>query len=305
MKDLISIDQISAKDIDLIFKTTDRIRKTPVKKLLNILKGKIVTLLFYEPSSRTFSSFCVAAKRLGAQTLEYQNPMQTSSAVKGETLEDSIKVFENYSDTIIIRHPEIGTASNAANAANIPIINAGDGAGEHPSQALLDLYTIRQRFGKLHDLKGLIAGDFRYGRAVRSLLKALCLFKNNLIYLLSPKELSLTDKDVSLYRSQGLKIFEINLEKDIPKDCDFWYWTRVQKERIKNKTALNKINAPYLSTSLLKEKGNKKMIVMHVLPRIDEVDKAVDSDARCIFMTKQVKNGMYVRMALLKLILQK
>ncbi len=305
LTDIISFDQLDTKTLSLIFKTADGIKKSfKNKKTLEILKGKVITLLFFEPSSRTFSSFASAAKRLGAQTIEYQNPMQTSSAVKGETLEDTIKVFSAYSDLIIIRHPEIGAASRAANVTDIPVINAGDGAGEHPSQALLDLYTIREQFGRLDRLKGLIAGDFLYGRAVRSLLKALCLYKNNSIYLLSPKELSLSKKDVYLYKSRGLKIFEIDSEKNIPRDCDFWYWTRVQKERFKNKTASNKIKAPYLSTALLKAKGNNKMIVMHVLPRIDEVDREVDNDLRCIFLTKQIKNGMYVRMALLKLILK-
>jgi aspartate carbamoyltransferase catalytic subunit len=304
IKDLISIDQLTVYDIKSIFKTTNRIIKTPTKKLLNILKGKIITLLFYEPSSRTFSSFATAAKRLGAQTLEYQNPLQTSSSVKGETLEDSIKVFENYSDAIIIRHPEIGVASNAANAANIPIINAGDGAGEHPTQALLDLYTIFKKHYKINNLTGLIVGDLLYGRTVHSLLKGFSKFANNAIYLLSPKKLQLPP---ALFQelSKSIKLKIINHENEIPANCHFWYWTRVQKERFKNIKEYEKIkNSFILTPDLLNKKGNKKMIIMHPLPRVGEIDARIDTDYRAIYLNKQIKNGMYVRMALLKLILK-
>lgn len=302
-KDLISIDQISVKDINSIFKTADKIKKTPEKKLLNILRGKIITLLFYEPSSRTFSSFSVAAKRLGAQTLEYQNPLQTSSAVKGETLEDAIKVFATYSDAIIMRHFQNGAAKIAAESADIPIINAGDGLGEHPTQALLDLYTISKKCKKLNGLIGLITGDLLYGRTVHSLLKGFSKFSKNTIYLLSPKTLKIPQ---NLFHtiSKNVKLIEIKSEKEIPSNCNFWYWTRVQKERFSNLKEYEKIKMSFvLTTKLLKEKGNKNLIIMHPLPRVGEIETEVDKDPRAIYLKDQIQNGMYVRMALLSLML--
>jgi aspartate carbamoyltransferase catalytic subunit len=304
-KDIVSIDQFDIPSIELVFKQVEKIKKTSANKLLTVLKGKIATLIFFEPSSRTFSSHAAAMKRLGGQTIEYQNPLQTSSAIKGETIEDSMKVFSQYSDVIVIRHPQIGTAEAAANAVDIPVVNAGDGAGEHPTQALLDMYTIKEKTKTLNNLIGLISGDFRYGRALRSLLKGLSLYKNNTLYLLSPKEFSLTQEDKNMYEQRGLKFVEIQSEKEIPKNCHFWYWTRVQKERFTTfgDSKVTKMNI--LTTKLLEEKGNKNMIIMHVLPRIDEVERAVDDDSRSIYLNKQVKNGMYIRMALLSLILGK
>jgi len=302
LKDIISIDQFDKRSVEKVFATAAKIKKTPVKKLLKILSGKVIALLFFEPSTRTFSSHSAAAKRLGAQTIEHQNPMQTSSVVKGETIEDTMKIIEQYSDAIVIRHPMIGTAEKAANVVDIPVINAGDGAGEHPTQALLDAFTIYERFGTLDNLTGLFCGDFRYGRALRSLLKLFSMYKNNTFYLLSPEELRLTEEDFRLYKNKGLNLIEINSEKEIPSYCHFWYWTRIQKERFKADKS-KKILMPILSPELLEKKGNKKMIVMHVLPRIDEVDKRIDKDPRCIFLTTQAKNGMFIRMALFSLIL--
>jgi len=304
-KDIVSIDQFDIPSIEMVFKRVERIKKTSTNKLLTILKGKIATLIFFEPSSRTFSSHVAAMKRLGGQTIEYQNPLQTSSAIKGETIEDSMKVFSQYSDLIVIRHPQIGTAAQVAKAISIPVINAGDGAGEHPTQALLDMYTIKEKTGSLNNLIGLISGDFRYGRALRSLLKGLSMYKNNTLYLLSPKEFRLTKEDKQLYEEKGLRLVEIGSEDEIPKNCHFWYWTRVQKERFTTfgDTRVAKMNT--LTTALLRKKGNKDMIIMHVLPRIDEVEREVDDDSRSIYLTKQVKNGMYVRMALLSLIFGK
>jgi len=304
LKDVVSLDQFDRKSVEKVFATAAKIKKTSTKKLLNVLKGKIISLLFFEPSTRTFSSHSAAAKRLGAQTVEHQNPMQTSSVVKGETVEDMIKIMEQYSDAIVIRHPLIGTAERSANVADIPVVNAGDGAGEHPTQALLDSFTIYEKFGTLENLKGLFCGDFKYGRALRSLLKLFSMYKNNTFYLLSPKELRLTKEELGDYKKKGLNLIEINSENEIPADCHFWYWTRIQKERFKADKS-KKISMPMLSPELLEKKGNKKMIVMHVLPRIDEVDKRIDKDPRCIFLTTQAKNGMYIRMALLKLILEK
>lgn len=304
-KDIISLDQFDKASILKLFKVTEKVRKMVFRKSCKVLEGKIGTMLFYEPSSRTFSSFASAIKQMGGQTIEYQNPMQTSSAVKGETLEDTIRVFENYCDFIIIRHPLVGTAEKAAEAAEkCPIINAGDGIGEHPTQALMDLYTIYSQFGKLTNLTGLIAGDLLYGRTVHSLVRGLSNFSGNTLYLLTPESLKLEPSLVKELLRRKINLFEIKSEKEIPDNCHFWYWTRVQKERFAKLEEYEKVkNSFILTPQLLKRKGNKKMIIMHPLPRVGEIDTRVDSDPRAIYLTRQIQNGVYVRKALLGLVL--
>lgn len=304
-KDIVSLDQFDKASILKLFKTTEKVRRMSFRKSCKLLEGKMATMLFYEPSSRTFSSFATAMKQMGGQTIEYQNPMQTSSTVKGESLEDTVKVFENYSDLIIIRHPQIGTAEKAAEAAErVPIINAGDGIGEHPTQALMDLYTIYSQFGKLTDLTGLIAGDLLYGRTVHSLMRGLSNFSGNTLYLLSPKSLKLEPGLVKDLLKRKINLVEIESEKEIPDNCHFWYWTRVQKERFNDLKDYEKVkNSFILTPELLERKGNKKMIIMHPLPRVFEIDTRVDSDPRAIYLTRQIQNGVYVRKALLGLVL--
>lgn len=276
-----------------------------VKKRSTILKNKLISMLFFEPSSRTFSSFASAIKRLGGQTIEYQNPLQTSSSVKGETIEDTVRVFEHYCDAIIMRHFKTGTLKIAAETTkNIPVLNAGDGIGEHPTQALLDFFTIFQKHQRLNNLKGLIVGDLLNGRTVHSLIKGFSKFTNNTLYLLAPKPLRLKQEDFIKYKKTGINLTYISSLNEIPKDCHFWYWTRVQKERFTNQKEYEKLKTTYILTlELLKEKGNKNLICMHPLPRVGEIDLKVDSDPRAIYLTNQIKNGVIVRMAILKLIL--
>jgi aspartate carbamoyltransferase len=307
-KNIVSLDQFSSKDLTIIFSAAKKMKDIAVKaKPSKILAGKIVTLIFYEPSSRTFGSFSAAVKQLGGQTLEIHNPQQFSSVSKGETLEDTVRVFEAYSDLLIIRHPEIGTAQKVAENLNfIPVINAGDGAGEHPTQALLDMYTIYEKFKKLDKLTGLIAGDLLNGRTVHSLIRGLSLYPGNVLYLLSPNRLRLSTADLSNFRKRGIKLIEITKEKDIPKNADFWYWTRVQKERFKNQKEYEKVkNSFVLTPSLLHKYAGKNTILMHPLPRVGEIDPAVDDDPRALYLKSQIRNGMYVRMALIALVLGK
>src|SRR6185369_2005162 len=228
-KHILSLDQFSSKDLDKLFKVTQDMKEIASNaKPSDILKGNIVTLIFYEPSSRTFGSFAAAVKQLGGQTVEIQDPQHFSSVSKGETLEDTIRVFEAYCDAIVIRHPVAGTAQQAANATTtVPIVNAGDGIGEHPTQALLDMATIYEKKGTLNNLTGVMAGDMLNGRTVHSLIRALSLYKNVTLYLLSPDELKLSRKDFTAFKSKGITLIEINTDKDIPKNADFWYWTRV------------------------------------------------------------------------------
>lgn len=310
-KDILSLNQFDPKSIGKLFKTTKKITKLLNSgKKINLLSGTVTALLFYEPSTRTFSSFSSGIKKLGGQTVEYQNPMQTSSSVKGETLEDTIQVFSNYANAIVMRHFQTGAAKTAANVSHLPIINGGDGSGEHPTQALYDIYTIYERFGKLNDLVGLICGDALYGRGIHSLIRALSLFKNNTLYLLAPKILRLSRADFSYFINCGIKLIEIDNEKEIPKNAHFWYWTRIQKERFKNEKEAEKVNKQFISRftvtkNFLKKYGNKNMILMHILPRVGEISTEVDNDPRSIFLTTQVKNGMYIRMALIALVLGK
>ncbi len=303
-KDIVSIEQFNVKSIMTLFKAVDKVKqKIKKKKHFNLLKGVLSILLFYEPSSRTMSSFASSIKRLGGQTVEYSNPMQTSSAVKGETFSDSINVFETYSDILIIRHPESGAALKAVQAAKkVPIINAGDGYNEHPTQALLDLYTIYKKFGRLNNLKILMAGDLLYGRTVHSLLKALSMFKNNETYLLSPPSLKISRE---LYQEigSGLRLKEIASQDEIPTGCDVWYWTRVQKERFKNIKIYEKLKLAFVLTKkLLDKKGNKNLIIMHPLPRVGEIETVIDADSSALYLRDQIQNGLSLRMGLLCLI---
>ena len=305
-KDIISLDQFDKKSIEILFRQAAKIKKTPVKKLLKILQGKVAGLLFFEPSTRTFSSNSAGFKRLGGQTVEHQNPNVTSSAVKGETIEDTVKMMEQYCDLLVIRHPIKGTLEIAANAATVPVINAGDGIGEHPTQALLDMFTVYEKFKKLEGLKGLMVGDILNGRTVHSIIKCLSIFPNNTLYLLSPKELRLSRKDLEEAKKRKIKLIEIKSFEEIPADCHFWYWTRVQKERFTDKNEYEKLKLSFILTKkLLEKKAGKNTLIMHPLPRVGEIEKAVDSDPRAVYLTTEAKNGMYIRMALFSLILGK
>lgn len=307
-KDILSLDQFSPKDINTLFKQASKMRGIAKNaRPSDLLKGNIVTLIFYEPSSRTFGSFGASVKQLGGATIDILNPQVFSSVSKGETLEDTIRVFESYCDAIVIRHPIAGTALQAAQAAEfVPIVNAGDGVGEHPTQALLDMLTIFDHTKKLDNLTGVMTGDMLNGRTVHSLIRGFSKFKNNTLYLLSPKELKLSKNDHSNFEKADIKLIEIESEKDIPKNSDFWYWTRVQKERFKNLKEYEKVkNRFILDTKLIKERAGKETIFMHPLPRIGEISLEVDSDPRAQYLRSEVRNGMYIRMALISLILGK
>lgn len=302
-KDVITLDQFAQKDLQILFQKARKL-KINIKRAGSLLKGNIVTLLFFEPSTRTFSSFSVAAKRLGAQTLELTDPMKVSSFVKGETLDDAIKTLNAYSDLLIIRHPIKGTLEKAALASDVPVINAGDGVGEHPTQALLDLFTIQEKAGRLENLVGLMAGDMLNGRTVHSLIRGLSKYKGNDIYLLSPKELRLDKKDLQSFAKKGIKITEIFDEKNIPKNADFWYWTRVQKERFKSLKGYNRVKNKFiLKKQIIDKYAGEKTIFMHPLPRVGEILEEVDRDPRALYLKDQLKNGLYIRMALLSLVL--
>jgi len=307
-KDIISLDQFSQKDIKILFALVPKMREIALKAMPSkIIAGKIVVILFYEPSSRTFGSFSTAIKQIGGQTVEILNPQQFSSVVKGETFEDTIRVFEAYSDAIVLRHPTAGAARKAAEIAKlVPIINAGDGIGEHPTQALLDLYTIYEKFGRLDNLTVLFAGDMLNGRTIHSLIKGLALYPKNTLYLLASPSLRLSKKDYSYFQNLGIKLVEIDNEKDIPKNAHVWYWTRVQKERFNNIKDYEEVNNKYIvSQKFLDTYADKHTILMHPLPRVGEISPEVDDDPRAMYLRSQIRNGLYVRMALLAMVLEK
>jgi len=307
-KDILSLDQFSTSDISHLFQATKKMRDIGKNaRPSDLLKGNIVTLIFYEPSSRTFGSFGASVKQLGGATVEIVDPQHFSSVSKGETLEDTMRVFESYCDVIVIRHPIAGTASSAADAAEfVPVINAGDGISEHPTQALLDMFTIYEKFGKLDNLTGVMAGDMLNGRTVHSLIRGLSKYRNNILYLLSPDELKLSKDDLSKFKNSGIKLIEINSTDNMPKNANFWYWTRVQKERFKSLKQYEKVkNRFILNNKLISKLAGKDTIFMHPLPRIGEILTEVDQNPNAVYLRSEVRNGMYVRMALLSLVLGK
>jgi len=305
-KSIISFDQFSIEDLHILFDLTGRMKHIAVnREPAHLLGGLLITLLFFEPSSRTFSSFAAATKRLGGQTIEMQNPEAVSSVNKGESFEDTVHVLEAYSDAIVLRHPQAGSAQQAAEAAAIPVVNAGDGSNEHPTQTLLDLYTLYEHFGRLDHLTGLVAGDCLNSRTIHSLLRGFSLFKNNTIYLLSPASLRLTHDAFLTLSNRGLKIIEISDVRDIPTDCHFWYWTRLQKERFASRAEYQDTLKSVVAVTphLLQTYARKDMILMNPLPRVESIDPAVDADERAVYLRSQIRNGLYTRMALLALVL--
>ena len=306
-KDIVSFDQFNAEDLSQLFALTRSMKQIAVNhEPSQLLAGFVVALLFFEPSSRTFSSFAAAVKRLGGQTVEIQSPERVASISKGESFEDTIRVLEAYADAIVLRHCIVGAAQQAAKAANfVPVINAGDGNNEHPTQTLLDLYTLYERYGRLDNLKGLLAGDCLNSRAIHSLVRGLSLFGNNTVYLLSPDSLRLTRDDLVAFQARGIEIVELKREKDIPRDCDFWYWTRVQRERFASAEIYQQAlkQTTMVTPELLRTYAREDMILMDPLPRVESVDPAVDADERAVYLRAQIRNGLYTRMALLVLVL--
>jgi aspartate carbamoyltransferase len=310
-KAIVSFDQFDAKDLSQLFALTRAMKQIAVNnEPAQLLAGFVVALLFFEASSRTFSSFVAAVKRLGGQTIEIQNPERVASVSKGESFEDTIRVLEAYADAIVLRHCVVGAAQQAVNAGRggaspVPIINAGDGNNEHPTQTLLDLYTLYERFGRLDNLKGLLAGDCLNSRTIHSLIRGLSLFGNNTVYLLSPDCLRLTRDDFVAFRARGIEIVELESKNAIPRDCDFWYWTRVQRERFASAETYQEAlkQTTMVTPDLLRTYARKDMILMDPLPRVESVDPAVDDDERAVYLRAQIRNGLYTRMALLALVL--
>lgn len=302
-KDILATSQFTTHDIDILFAEANRIRtKIERGEVLTSLQGQIIANLFYEPSTRTASSFVAAAQRLGGGIIPISD-VHYSSVSKGENLPDTVRTLEQYADVIILRHSEQGQAGVAAAAAKKPIINAGDGAGEHPTQALLDLYTILRECGRVHDLTVTMVGDLKYGRTVHSLVRLLAMYGVKINYV-APDSLRMPPQLVYELASRGLQQHETTDLESVLADTDVLYVTRVQKERFKSEKEYLAVKGSYILTPEIMTRAPRSMIVMHPLPRVDEIDPGVDSDPRAVYFW-QVENGLYLRAALLSLVLGK
>ena len=288
---LISIDDLSKDDIIYILDKAEEFEEIAKGKKSNILEGKILANLFFEPSTRTRMSFEVAMKRLGGEVLN-MTAQEASSIAKGETLADTVRVVSKYADAIVIRHPLEGSARLAAEFSEVPVINAGDGAGQHPTQTLLDLYTIRKE-SRLEGLKIALLGDLKYSRTVHSLIKALTLF-NAKIYLISPESLRLPEEFLEELKGD---IEIVNLE-DVIGEIDVLYVTRIQKERFPDEEEYRKVAGSYKITLDILKDAKDDLIIMHPLPRVDEIDPAVDKTKYAKYFD-QAFYGVPVRMAIL------
>ena len=297
-RDIISIKDFSREEIDYILKIAQAMEPIAAKGS-DMLKGKILATLFFEPSTRTRLSFEAAMHKLGGSTIGFAEA-EIASVKKGENLADTIRTVENYADVIAVRHPLEGAARLAAEFAKIPIINGGSGAEEHPTQALLDLYTIMKEKGKIDGLKIAFVGDLRYGRTVHSLAYALSLY-NVELYLISPETLKMRREVLQTIKERIPVTEKTGLEKIIPL-VDVLYVTRIQKERFPDPAEYAKVKGSYKIDLKTLSDAKKDLIILHPLPRVDEIASEVDNTSFARYF-QQVWNGIVARMALLALIL--
>ena len=301
LRHIISARQFDTKTLQKLFSLTDKIKAGNYNK--KVLSGKIMATIFYEPSTRTRLSFESAMIRLGGSVIATENAADFSSAIKGETLEDTIRIASGYSDVIVLRHHSPGASQTAAKYAKVSIINAGDGTGEHPTQALLDLYTIFSKFKKTNITVAMM-GDLLNGRTIHSLSRLLILYPKIKQILISPKALVIPND-----LREELKIKHINFTEleDLAKgvrEADVIYQTRIQKERLKSVRVYKKYFGKYVINNNSLKYMKKTAVIMHPLPRVNEITPDVDADKRALYF-QQAQNGLYVRMALLLFLFDK
>jgi len=299
MKHILTGKQFADKNLlESLFKRARELEEQDAKgKVPQLLAGKIVATVFFETSTRTRLSFESGAQKLGAGVITMADP-KTSSASKGESLEDTIKIIAGYSDILVLRHPENGAAEKAAKVAGIPVINAGDGYNEHPTQALYDLYSMQKELGKIDGLKIAFMSDLRYQRNVHSLVPLCCLFKNIELYFIGPKELALPQVYKDQLIAAGIKFEELEKVDSILPEIDVLYVARVFKERFSDEAEYERLKKSFFVDKKTVAQMKKKSVILHVMPRIFEIEKEVDADPRAGYF-RQAKNGLYVRMALL------
>lgn len=300
LKNVISIKDFKKEDIKFILNESSKLEKiAKSQETSNELSGKILGIMFFEASTRTRLSFETAMKRLGGDCIGFTGSDE-SSVIKGETIADTSKMFESYSDAILIRHSLEGAAKFISDLVDVPVVNAGDGAGQHPTQTLLDLYTIRKEFGKIKNLNIALIGDLKYGRTVHSLSYALGIFGAKM-HFISPNELKMPDEILHDLEKKKISYHETHDLKDVIDELDILYVTRIQKERFPDVEEYERIQGAYLIDKNLIE--GKDLIVMHPLPRIDEINHDVDNTKYNKYF-KQAFNGVPVRMAILKNIIK-
>ena len=301
--DILSVKQFDRESLGYIFEVAHEMEEM-VRRVgtFDLLKGKILASVFYEPSTRTSSSFTAAMERLGGSVIPI-NEVRYSSVSKGESLPDTIRTLECYADVIVLRHSEVGSAALAARYASKPIINAGDGVGEHPTQALLDLFTILEEMKQVDGLTVTLLGDLKNGRTVHSLARLLSLFKVKINYV-SPEILRMPAEVLAEVTEKGIPQREVTSLEEVLPETDVLYVTRVQKERFENPDDYEAVRGSYVIEPDLMKCAKDDMIVMHPLPRVGEIDMSFDADPRAAYF-RQMEYGLYVRMALLALVLGK
>jgi aspartate carbamoyltransferase catalytic subunit len=300
-KDILHGNQFLKNDIDTIIKNASYFERELKKKdSLPLLKGKILATLFFEPSTRTRLSFEAAMQRLGGGVVS-MGAVESSSVVKGETLVDTVRTVSQYADVIVVRHPRLGSAKEAADATPIPVINAGDGAGQHPTQALLDIYTIHKELGSLKNLTISLVGDLKNGRTVHALVELLSLFQSKL-YFVSPGLLRMPEEITANLKGKGMKIVETEDMMEAANASDLVYMTRVQKERFSDLSEYERVKGSLIIDGDFLKRLKKKVTILHPLPRVDEIHPDVDSYPGAAYF-RQVRNGVFVRMALLAMVL--
>ncbi|XP_033171032.1 CAD protein [Drosophila mauritiana] len=299
-KHILAVDMFNKDHLNDIFNLAQllKLRGTKDRPVDELLPGKIMASVFYEVSTRTQCSFAAAMLRLGGRVISMDNI--TSSVKKGESLEDSIKVVSSYADVVVLRHPSPGAVARAATFSRKPLINAGDGVGEHPTQALLDIFTIREEFGTVNGLTITMVGDLKNGRTVHSLARLLTLYNVNLQYV-APSSLQMPQEVVQFVHQRGVKQFFAGSLKDVLPDTDVLYMTRIQRERFDNVEDYEKCCGHLVLTPEHMMRAKKRSIVLHPLPRLDEISREIDSDPRAAYF-RQAEYGMYIRMALLAMV---
>ena len=296
-KSVISIHDFTKEEILHILDVAQYFEKN---KSQNILQGKVVASLFFEPSTRTRLSFETAANRLGARVIGFSDAGNTSVS-KGETLKDTIKMVSNYVDLIVMRHPLEGSSRYASEVASVPVVNAGDGANQHPSQTLLDLYTIKQTQKRIDNISINMVGDLKYGRTVHSLLQALSHFSPKFTFT-APDELSMPEEYKEFLREKGIPYTETTDLNNSINDVDILYITRVQQERFLDPMEYEKVKNIYRLTADMLTGAKPNMKILHPLPRVNEISQDVD-DTPFAYYFKQAENGMYIRMAIIAYLL--
>lgn len=300
MRHILNTKQFSKSEVENLLKDAEKMEKEcesgEVKK---ILENKTIACIFFEPSTRTRLSFETAALKLGANVISVENAKANSSSYKGESIEDTTKMLCCYADAIVVRHPKVGTAKAASKVSTKTIINAGDGNDQHPSQALLDLYTIKKEHKKVENLSFAFVGDLLNSRPLHSLIPLLNLYPQNTFYFVSPKELELPKEFLDDLKKKKISFKKTqNLEEVLPK-VDVLYMTRVQKERFVKMEDYEKVKDDFLLKKEHLKKLKKDAIIMHALPRVNEIETKIDKDKRAAYF-RQAQNGLYMRMALFK-----